>query len=85
MIPQSMGHPVVLNYGGEWVAPSSPATSLHLYVVLVTSILKYWKKQRQAHEKVWSGMKIDKYYVLLTYGILHPRRSNRIPNRQTKD
>ena len=43
---------MVLNHGGEWVAPSPSATSLHLYVVLVISILKSQEKQRQAQQKV---------------------------------
>ena len=45
---------MVLNHGEEWVAPSSSATSLHLYVVLVISILKSQEKQRQAQQKVQS-------------------------------
>ena len=40
VIPLSTGHPRVLNCGGEWVALSSSATSLHLYVVLMIIILK---------------------------------------------
>lgn len=40
--------PIVLNYGEGWVAPSSSATNLHLYLVLTTSILEYQEKQRQA-------------------------------------